>query len=113
MGESAEDSQPQQLEPPGEEAKVVSGSGQDNVDGVSGRVGEIVAAHSVLGLEVADDRFDGGSPSHLSLICGAPRRFWPAVKTLNFYSGGALWPRYPTAAKMRSRMLPTSASIAR
>ena len=28
-------------------------------------MGEVVAAHAVLGFEMADDRFDGGAPSHL------------------------------------------------
>jgi hypothetical protein len=29
-------------------------------------MGEMVAAHAVLGLEMADDRLDGGAPSHLA-----------------------------------------------
>ncbi len=28
---------------------------------------EVVAAHAVLGFEVADDRLDGGAPSQLAL----------------------------------------------
>ena len=28
-------------------------------------MGQMIAAHAVLGLEVADNRFDGGAPSHL------------------------------------------------
>ena len=54
--ESTQDAQPQKAEPPDEEAEVVSGGGQDGVDCVADRMGEIVAAHAMLGLEMADKR---------------------------------------------------------
>jgi hypothetical protein len=41
-------------------AEVVAGGGEDGVDGVALGAGEIVSAHSVLGLGVSDDRLDGG-----------------------------------------------------
>ena len=45
---------------PGEEpAEVVASGGQHRVDGVVLRVGAVVAAHSVFGFEMTDDRFDG------------------------------------------------------
>ena len=44
---------------PGEEpAEVVAGGGENGVGGVALGSGEIVSAHAVLGLGVADDRFD-------------------------------------------------------
>lgn len=42
-----------------QEAEVVSGGGEDGIDGVAGGVGEIVSLHPVPALQVADDGFDG------------------------------------------------------
>jgi hypothetical protein len=53
-------------EPPDQEAEVVSDGGQDGVDGVVDRTGEISAAHAMLGPEMPNDRLDGGAPSQLS-----------------------------------------------
>src|SRR5256886_17492323 len=54
------------LEPAQEQAEVVAGSGEHGVDAIAIAAGEIVAAHAVILLEVADDGFDGGAPAHLS-----------------------------------------------
>jgi hypothetical protein len=37
------------------------------VDGVDGGVGEMIAAHAIVVLEVSDHRFDGGTPFELTL----------------------------------------------
>src|SRR2546429_6570165 len=54
------------LEPAQEQAEVVAGSGEHGVDAIAIAAGEIVAAHAVIVLEVADDGFDGGAPAHLA-----------------------------------------------
>ena len=56
-------------------------------------VGEVVAAHAVLGFDVADHGLDGGAAAQLAFDRSVTRRFWPEMKTLNLWSGGALWPR--------------------
>ena len=65
----------QNLEPPDQEAEVVADGGEYGVDGVAGAVSEIIAAHAVLGLEMADDRLDGGPPLELAFDLGVTRRF--------------------------------------
>src|SRR5262249_39412686 len=40
--------------------------GEHGVDAIAIAAGEIVAAHAVILLEVADDGFDGGAPAHLA-----------------------------------------------
>ena len=57
----------QKLQPMDEPPEVVTGGGQNGIDGVILAVPEIVAAHSMFGLEVADDRLDGGTPAQLTL----------------------------------------------
>ncbi len=42
-------------------AEVVASGGEDGVGGVAGGVGDVVAAHPVLGIEVADARLESGS----------------------------------------------------
>ena len=64
--ERGQDLGQQKPEPEDQEAEVVAGSGEDGVDGVAGLVGEVVSAHAVLGLEVSDDRLDGGPASELA-----------------------------------------------
>src|SRR5262245_32905483 len=44
----------------------VAGGGEDGVDGVAGGVGQMIAAHPVLALQVADHRLDGRAAFHLS-----------------------------------------------
>jgi hypothetical protein len=53
-------------QPPDEAAEVVTCRGENGVVGVAVASGEIVAAHSVLVLEMADDGLDGGAAFHLS-----------------------------------------------
>ena len=57
----------QKTEPADEAAEVVTDGGENGVVEVAVAVGEIVAVHSVLVLGMADDGFDGGAASHLSL----------------------------------------------
>ena len=65
-GQLDEDSEQQELEPADEASEAVSDGGQDGVGGVAVAVPEIVAGHSMLGLEMADDRLDGGAPAQLA-----------------------------------------------
>jgi len=60
--------------------EVIADGGKHSVDGIAGAVSEMIAAHTVLGLEVTDHRFDGGPPLELAfdlrrdaalLTCGA------------------------------------------
>lgn len=57
----------QEAEPPNEAAEVVADGGEDGVGGVTVAVPEIVPAHAMLGLEMADDRLDGGASAQLAL----------------------------------------------
>ncbi|MGY2932970.1 hypothetical protein ACVWZ6_002572 [Bradyrhizobium sp. GM6.1] len=60
----------QEAEPTDEAAEVVAGGGEDGVGGVSLPEPEIVAAHAVLGLEMADDGFDGSPAAQFALDLG-------------------------------------------
>ena len=53
-------------QPAQEQGEVVAGSGEHGVDAIALGALEIIAAHAVLGLEMADDRLDGGSAAHLA-----------------------------------------------
>jgi hypothetical protein len=53
-------------QPPDEAAEVVADRGEYGVVEVALAVGKIVAAHSVIFFEMADDGLDGGAASHLS-----------------------------------------------
>src|SRR5947208_16976265 len=53
-------------QPAQEEAEVVAGCGEHGIDAIAVAPFEIIAAHTVLGLGMADDWFDGGSPPHLA-----------------------------------------------
>ena len=64
------DQAPQIPEPLEDEGEVVSGGGEDGVDCIALGVGEVVATHSVLVLDVADDRLDGGAASQLAFDLG-------------------------------------------
>lgn len=55
------------LQPPEQEGEVIAGCGQDGVDRIALGVSEVIAAHSVFVLDVADHRLDGRSPPHLAL----------------------------------------------
>jgi len=54
-------------QPVEENAEVIAGVGQDGSDRVALLPSEIVAARTVLVLDVANHRFDGRAPPHLSL----------------------------------------------
>ena len=61
-GEECVQEQTQQKpEPADEAAEVVAGGGEDGVGCVAATEPEIIAAHAVLGFEMADDGLDGGS----------------------------------------------------
>jgi hypothetical protein len=68
--ESHQDLAPQKPEPSDEAAEVVAGGGEDGVGSVAPTVPEIVAAHTVLGFEMADDGFDGGPAAQFALDSG-------------------------------------------
>ena len=57
----------QERQPPDEAAEVVTGGGEDGIDGIALAVPEIVAANAMFGFEMADDRLDGGAPAQLTL----------------------------------------------
>src|ERR1700682_6742014 len=69
-GESDEDLAQQKAEPADQAAEVVADSGEDGVGSLPPPVPEIVAVHSVLGLEVADDGLDGGPAAQFALDPG-------------------------------------------
>src|SRR4029077_20209533 len=54
------------LEPAQEQTEVVASRGEHGVDAVAVAAFEVVAAHPVLGLEVAHDRLDRGTAAHLA-----------------------------------------------
>ena len=53
-------------QPPEQEAEVVSDGSEHGVDGIAARMGEIIAAHAVILLEVPDDGLNGRAPSHVT-----------------------------------------------
>src|SRR6266576_4094356 len=65
--ESAEDLAQQKPEPSDQAAEVVAGGGEDSVGGITVSEAEIVAAHAVLGFEMADDGLDGGPAAQFAL----------------------------------------------
>ena len=65
------------LEPAQEHTKVVAGSGEHGVDAGRRRGLEVIAALAVLGLDLANDRLDGGAVAHLDCPlsrCSRPKR---------------------------------------
>lgn len=60
----------QQAEPADEAAEVVASGSEDGVGSVALAEPEIIAAHAVLGLEMADDGFDGGPAAQFALDVG-------------------------------------------
>ena len=63
---SRQESRQQELQPSKQEMEVISGGGQHGVNGIAGTVCKIIAAHAVLGLEMTDHWFDGGTPPQLT-----------------------------------------------
>src|SRR3979411_2163209 len=68
--ESGEYMAQQKPEPADQAAEVVAGGGEDGVGSVAPTGPEIVAAHAVLGFEMADDGFDGGPAAQFALDPG-------------------------------------------
>ena len=66
----------------------------------------------VLGLEMANDRLDGGPSFHLALDLRGDTALLAGGVDLELVCGGALWPRYPASAMARSMVFPTMLSIA-
>ena len=53
-------------QPAQEQGEVVAGSSEYGINAIAVGAFDIIAAHAVLGLEMADDRLDGGSATHLA-----------------------------------------------
>ena len=53
-------------QPPQEKVEVEAGGGEDGVDTVAVLAFEVVAVHSMIGLDVTDHRLDGGAALHLA-----------------------------------------------
>ena len=66
-------------QPGEEETEVISCGGEDGVDCFALGPSQVVALHAMLILDVANERLDGNSASHLVFDGGVMRRFWPAV----------------------------------
>jgi hypothetical protein len=70
----------QQKPPPYEEAaEVVANGGEHGVDGIAADMGEVIAAHAMVLLEMADHGRDGGASFELALDL---RREAPLLATL-------------------------------
>jgi len=61
-------------EPSQEQTKAVAGSSEDSVDVVAKASPEMIAVHTVLGLDVPDDRLDGRTMLHLVQVEAVTRR---------------------------------------
>jgi hypothetical protein len=69
-GEAGEKLAQQKSQPPDQASEVVADCGEDGVGGIALAVPEIVAAHSMLGFEMADDGLDRGAPSQFAFDLG-------------------------------------------
>ena len=58
--EARQDEAQESLEPPEQEAEVLAGAGEQGIDLVAMAPFEVIAAEMAVGLEVPDDRLDGG-----------------------------------------------------
>jgi hypothetical protein len=71
-------------EPPHEEVEVEADGSEDGIDAVSFPSLELVAVHSVFGLEMTDSGFDRGTPFHVAFDGGGGsvvRQTWPVIQT--------------------------------
>jgi hypothetical protein len=68
--ELSEDLAQQKAQPSEETPEVVAGGGEDGVSGIAGAVPEVIAAHSMFGLEMADDGLDRRAPAQLTFDLG-------------------------------------------
>jgi hypothetical protein len=91
--------------------EVVTDSGEDRIDGIALAVPEVIAAHSVLGPEVADAGSTAERLRSSRLIFGVTRRFCPERNTLNCNRAAHCGRGSLLSVKRRSTMLPISASI--
>ena len=66
-GRSQNENSPQKPQPCREAAEVIAGGGEHGIDGVAACVGEVIATHAVMFLEMADDGLNGGTPFELAL----------------------------------------------
>lgn len=70
VGFGFKDRAQQEPQPFEEASEVVAGGGEHGVSAVAVAAFEIIAIHAVLGLDVADDGFDGGASLHLAFDGG-------------------------------------------
>jgi hypothetical protein len=61
-----------------EQTEVVAGRGEHGVDPIAVAPFEIIAPHPVLGLDVPNDRFDGGAAAHLAADRGGDAAYLAA-----------------------------------
>ena len=64
--EGVEQEGAQKRQPFEQAPEVVTGGGDDDVGRVAGGIGEVVSAHAVIGLQMPDDRLDGGTASQFA-----------------------------------------------
>ena len=71
------------------------GGGEDCVDGIAVGACQVVSFEQAIVFEVADDRFDGVSPSHLAADGGRCDASGVAEDDIEAFAGNlmALWPR--------------------
>lgn len=74
-------------EPSAEEAEVVTGAGEDGVDGITVDAEQEVPPEMTICLHVADHRFDGGTPAQLAAD-GATAASLRGLRSSNFKSHG-------------------------
>lgn len=73
----------QELQPAEETPEVIADCGEDNVDGITLTVPEIIAAYAMFGLEMTNHRLNRRASVQLALDLWSYRRFRPEVNTLN------------------------------
>ena len=79
------------FEPAAEQAEVVAGGGEHGIDAVAIAALEIVSAHPMVVLEMADDGLDGGPAAHFAADGFGDLADLALIQTLNRW--GWLWPR--------------------
>ena len=92
-------------EPVAEQADVVAGGGEHGVDAVADAALEMVAPHSVVILEMADHRLDGGATLHLTADDQSPSR-WPATENSYRWTKAPVRPRKKPEKPNNTKFLP-------
>ena len=92
-GERGQDCGQQESQPFEQATEVVASGGEDGVGGVALGSGEVVSAHAVLGLGVANDRFDRGAATQFAFDGLGDAASLAGDIDLELVVGGALWPR--------------------